>query len=117
MMTVIPEDAELEFAVYKPTGTVHIHQYVPRPGAEGYEEATENLSFAEGLEAMFTTHQRMLCGAHFLINILGAPGDWTDRFEDDAICARCVRALGGQSARAFEHARPGDDGGALDNLA
>lgn len=105
--TAIPESADLEFAEYTPTGTVHIHQYVPPRWLRSAGEPEVSLGFAEGLEQMSTTKQRMICGEQFRIG-WGGRGEWTDCFEDDAICGRCVRALGDQSARAFEHRRPGD---------
>ena len=104
---VIPDAAELEFAEYKPTGTVHIHQYVPPRWREAPGEADYSITFAEGLQLMSTTKQRMICGTRFRIG-WGGPGEWTDCFEDDAFCVRCIRALSDQSARAFEHRRPGD---------
>jgi hypothetical protein len=101
----IPDSAEIRFVVYTPTGTVHIHEHCPAP----YVRApVSEMSFAEGLMAMWTTHQRMLCGEHFLVGFPGARGDWEDCFEDDDFCARCIRALGDQSPRAFEHRRPSD---------
>jgi hypothetical protein len=105
-VSAIPEGAELEFAVYKPTGTVHIHEDCPAP----YVHApVSEMSFSEGLMAMWTTPQRFICGARFRATPgLSSPGEWVDCFEDDAICIRCVRALGDQSPRAFEHPRPGD---------
>lgn len=104
----IPEHVDLEFAVYMPTGTVHIHEDCPTP----YVHApVSEMPFAEGLMAMWTTPQRMICGARFRVSpgLPGCPGEWTDCFEDEAICGKCVRALGDQSPRAFEHHRPSDD--------
>lgn len=102
-----PPEADLDFVEYQPSGTVHVHEYIPPPWTRA--AGLEHLSFGEGLMAMFTTPRRMLCGQRFLVGFPGAPGDWTDCFEDEAICGRCVKVLGGQSPRAFEHPQPGDE--------
>ncbi len=103
----VPDGAEIEFAEYRATGTVHVVEHVPAPyiRAAGLAE----MSFGEGLMAMFSTPRPMLCGARFTVGFPGSRGEWTDCFEDEAFCVRCIRALGDQSARAFEHPRPGDE--------
>ena len=104
---VIPDRAEIQFAVYKPTGRVHVVCHEPEPWEDGVE--IEKVSFAEGLQGMFETPRRMICGARFIVGLPGARGEWEDVFPDEDICGACVRVLGDRSARAFEHRRPGDE--------
>jgi len=48
----------------------------------------------------------MLCGARLRHTWPGAPGQPVSEFPDDKLCRACVRALGGQAVRAFEHPQP-----------
>jgi hypothetical protein len=51
----------------------------------------------------------MLCGTRLHHTWPGAPGRLVSVFPDESLCRACVRALGDQSVRAFEHPQP-DEG-------
>lgn len=96
------DDGALEFIANRQTGTVHVSAgpCEPPESARGLFDA----GYVGLLEAMLCgTKLRTGAGYAELYAYL------LDTFEDDALCARCVRALGDQSARAFEHPRPGDE--------
>jgi hypothetical protein len=45
----------------------------------------------------------MLCGTRLRHTWPGAPGQPVSELPDENLCRACVRALGDQSVRAFEH--------------
>jgi hypothetical protein len=111
MTQAIPDHVEIEFACNNRTRRVHVLPYVPSEDEGGPKSVT--MSFGEGLAAMAATPIRTLCGQKLRIGMAGSgtmasPGDFTDIFEDDDLCIACVRMLGDQSWRAFEHTRPSD---------
>jgi hypothetical protein len=99
---IAPEHVDLEFARYNRTGTVHVLPYTPGPEDEDFDPV--DISWAEaGLLMLEPTI--MICGDRFVVNAMDLPscGVWVDEFADDDICGRCVKTLGDQSPRAFEH--------------
>lgn len=99
---IAPEHADLEFARYNPTGTVHVLPYTPGPYDEGFDPA--DISWAEaGLLMLEPTI--MICGDRFVVNDMDLPncGVRVNEFADMDICDRCFKTLGDQSVRAFEH--------------
>ncbi len=64
-------------------------------------------TLAEAVVALLTgPPPLMLCGARLRHTWPGAPGQPVSEFPDDKLCRACVRALGDQAVRAFEHPQP-----------
>ena len=85
MSGIPPLDEQLQFARNDQTGRVHILRWCPRG---------EPAPFAQ---IVLSTHIDVLCGTHLWDTAYVAG----DGFADDDLCIACVRALGGQSWRAF----------------
>lgn len=86
MTTQIPPlDEQLQFAKHKKTGAIHIMSWYP---------ARETVPFAE---VTFSSRVLVLCGRTLWDPSYAAGDD----FPDDALCHRCVHALGDQQWRAF----------------
>lgn len=81
----VPPEGE-EFGKNAETGRVHIMPWTPR------DEAPAIFSFDLG-----DAYTKMLCGTRLWPAVYVAGDD----FADSDLCARCVRALGDQSDRAF----------------
>lgn len=107
-MAEIPEQAELWYVRQVRTGKVHIMLHLPERWeddappvmlASPFPVSAEGTDLVDAILGLV----KVLCGYEGYT----APGgrlQYTGRedFEDDALCARCVRALGDQSPRAFE---------------
>jgi hypothetical protein len=102
---VPPASAELEFFANNKTRRVHVHQYAPRFGEEGWTEGG-SLDFAEGLALMAETPVVALCGVRLLL--WGEKqGHWTDGFDSADLCIACHKVMGDQAWRIFEHCSAG----------
>ena len=107
----IPDSAELEFVRNNKTGTVHIRPHTPAALGRRLHRTRAGTA-----RLLARRHGRgpgtpMPCGHRVKYGYPGAPGDFTDTFPDEELCQPCVRSLGEQPWRAFEHRRPGDDQG------
>lgn len=96
------QNIELEF-VRGPSGKVHI--IMPeKPGwarTEDEERVFEN--WGEAVEYV-TAGSMLVCGLNRFVNRAdGGKWDPIDTFPDGLLCASCVKGLGSQSPRAFEH--------------
>lgn len=99
-----PESEELKFVRNTKTGTVHVQ---PRDGSDPVD-VPAGTGWGEAVAAWLAAPPPgMLCGARLRLEPWGS-AEYVGTFEDEDLCAACVRLLGGQSARAFEHPRPGD---------
>jgi hypothetical protein len=102
---VPPEGQALDFIENTGTGSVHIlpwNDSEPTPVPPG--------GWGDAIAALLTAPAttdvvRLPAPPH----LAGGPGQPVSSFPDEALCAACVRALGDQSVRAFEHPQPGDD--------
>jgi hypothetical protein len=99
----IPPDGEvLRFARRNSTGTVHIREWVPGYGDDGYNPVP--VPFAESIAQALMQRTGMLCGQQIRL-LPGGPGCEGDGvggdFDDSDLCYRCVMALGDQQWRAF----------------
>lgn len=98
-----PESEDLEFIRNTRTGTVHILPWDDSP-----EEIPAG-DWGDAVAARLASPPPgMLCGTRLRHGWPGEPGEPVDEFGDNDLCVACVRALGDQSVRAFEHPQPGD---------
>ncbi len=101
------EDAngQLEFVAGQSDRTVHV---VATEAA--HDPVNETVGFAEGLTAWARVMGRTvaLCGLVIWRDLAGNGngGTYILEFADDRLCRRCHKALGEESARAFEHPTP-----------
>lgn len=103
-----PENAELQFARNNQTGTVHVLPYQPVQEHAVPEAIAELLNSSEMFALPAVRALRMLCGTRLFVGISGTdPAVQVEAFADEDTCHACVRALGDQSPRAFEHPVPG----------
>ncbi|MGH3193352.1 MAG: hypothetical protein ACRDPY_22165 [Streptosporangiaceae bacterium] len=97
-----PEGEDLEFIENTRTGTVHI---LPYDGSEPQEIPAGQ--WAKAIATLLTSPPPpMLCGTRLRHTWPGAPGQPISEFPDADLCRACIRALGDQAARAFEHPPP-----------
>lgn len=105
-----PESEQLEFAQNTSTGRVHI---LCGGEARNWVPSTRLNHEAEAMLSLVSEPCRMLCGARLLVGSSDErPAVWTAgyAFDDDALCVRCVRALGCDSWRAFHVDNRGEVG-------
>jgi hypothetical protein len=97
-----PAGDDLEFVENTRTGTVHILPWDDGTSAEVPADA-----WGEAIAAWLTgPRPLMLCGTKLRCSWPGAPGQPLSEFPDEKLCRACVRVLGDQGARAFEHPQP-----------
>jgi hypothetical protein len=95
-----PLGARLEFTRNNKTGTVHVMPH----GLESWPSGFRGMNVAADAEKYVNAlvMPRMLCGARaWPSHTRSDLGMVVTDFSDDDLCARCVRALGDQSWRAF----------------
>jgi hypothetical protein len=106
-----PPGEDLEFARHTGTGTVHILAWIPDPDWRDVQGAKGCVSVAhltpEQVGDLVVNRRTMLCGQAFSFGDYGHRAKPVEVFADEDICMSCVRALGDQSSRAFEHPQPG----------
>jgi hypothetical protein len=97
-----PLSEQLEFARNTETGRVHILCH----GPDRHWIPVTRKDNPEGTAVLnlISAPCRMLCGARLFVSAMdGHQAVWAsgDHFADDALCIRCVQALGDQQWRAF----------------
>ena len=101
-----PESERLRFVRNNAAGTVHVACWGEHWDADVWNAVTHlperDQNWGEiAVEVITGPGPEMLCGKHLKYGWFGSPGDLVTGFSDDDFCAGCIRALGGQSWRAF----------------
>lgn len=97
--------------------TNKVHVVVPRLPIWKADRDAVALPFA-AMADLDLWKTAMLCGFRALVGMTGSPeidrADFVTTFPDEDLCAACIRAMGDDSWRAFEH--PVSDKALLDGV-
>lgn len=103
-----PRDADEITFIQTRSGTVHVLTC----NDSDDNEPDEDLSFAEGLLKMTFSRPAMVCGRRMRIDWVGFASNPTAEpagaFDDEQLCASCLRAMGDQSSLVFERRNEDD---------